>query len=341
MTTRSVIFIGYSPQDENEKIRLLTQLGILQQAGKVELWSEDKIEAGTDKMAEINRAITRAKIAILLISADFFSDHMCTNVLPLVRERHESDDLLVFPVIAKWCAWQRNSEWLAKMSVRPKHGQPIFRENGIHADEDLAAIAEEIAVLLGPRMEEIVGSFEETLPVGDPRPKQLRNLISQLLRYHEELSEWKEVHHQLDRIFSVFGQFHIQVQRARAKEKLPDMDSLGISWRPVYQEVDKLLYWAAQDIKYTGQRFKVLEDNSMVGAPWAVDLCSLSKDIDALFRNKVYPRNAGRSSTSWDSLYNLTIDFDDTLKHHMHIADNKLRETATDLSKLSRKALSK
>ncbi len=51
------------------------------------------------------------------------------------------------PVIAKHCAW-REIEWLAKMNVRPKGGEPVWREGGTYVDEELSIIAEEVAGII-------------------------------------------------------------------------------------------------------------------------------------------------------------------------------------------------
>jgi len=53
----------------------------------------------------------------------------------------------VFPVIARACAWKQVG-WLIKMNVRPKNGKPVWSDNGSHVDDDLAIIAEEIAMIV-------------------------------------------------------------------------------------------------------------------------------------------------------------------------------------------------
>ena len=69
------------------------------------------------------------------------------NEMPKLLQRQKSEGLKIIPLIAKHCAW-RNIEWLAKMNVRPKNGNPVWRENGIYADEELATIAEEVAKIM-------------------------------------------------------------------------------------------------------------------------------------------------------------------------------------------------
>ena len=142
---RPTVFISYSHKDEEEKEQLLSHLGVLRDADLIDLWSDDRIGAGADWEAEIRQAIDRAKVAILLVSANFLtSGFILQKEVPELLNRRDSEGLTIFPVIAKPCAWKR-VDWLAKMNARPRDGRPVWRAAGIHVDEDLAAIAEEVA----------------------------------------------------------------------------------------------------------------------------------------------------------------------------------------------------
>ncbi len=143
-----LIFISYSHKDEEEKEKLLAHLGVLQRTGDINLWNNDCIEAGAVREQEISQAMERAKIAILLVSANFLaSDFINRQEVPRLLERRSNEDLAVFPVIAKACAW-RQVEWLARLNVRPKNGRPVWGGGSNRVDEDLAAIAEEVAGLI-------------------------------------------------------------------------------------------------------------------------------------------------------------------------------------------------
>jgi TolB protein len=146
--TQPSVFISYSHADEKEKDALLTHLGILEQAGLIDLWSDDRIGAGSNWAADIDQAISQANVAILLISANLLTtDFILTEELPKLLKRHAAGGLVVFPVIAKPCAWQE-IDWLARLEVRPKNGAPVWRDNGLHADEELSRIAGEVARLI-------------------------------------------------------------------------------------------------------------------------------------------------------------------------------------------------
>jgi hypothetical protein len=71
--TRPTIFIGYSCTDKVWKDRLVTHLEALQMQDLLDLWDDSRIGAGEDWYPEIQAAMERACVAILLISADFLS----------------------------------------------------------------------------------------------------------------------------------------------------------------------------------------------------------------------------------------------------------------------------
>jgi hypothetical protein len=146
--TQPVIFISYSQQDETEKDRLLSHLGVLQSAGLIYTWCDDQIKAGADWSQEIGEAIDQAEVAILLITANFLNSSSILNQeLPALLKRRQHQGLTIIPVIARPCAW-RNISWLSEMSIRPRNGRPVWSDAGSHVDEDLTIIAEEVAAIV-------------------------------------------------------------------------------------------------------------------------------------------------------------------------------------------------
>lgn len=146
--TQPTVFINYSHKDEEEKQALLTHLNVLNRAGLIDLWSDDQIKAGDTRQREIEQAMKRAKVAILLISANLLaSEFIVGQQIPILLQRRKREGLTIFPVIAKACAW-KTFNWLKQMEVRPKNGRPVWSDNGSHAEDDLAAIADEVAIII-------------------------------------------------------------------------------------------------------------------------------------------------------------------------------------------------
>jgi TIR domain len=150
------IFISYSHRDEREKDRLVRQLSVLRSAGLVDLWSDDRIRGGDRWAEEIDQALVEASVAVLLVSANYLtSPFILEKEVPRIFERHAAAGLQVFPVVARPCAW-RNVEWLTKLNVRPKNGDPVWRSSGRYVDAELAALTDEVY--------EIVKSKEPAAP---------------------------------------------------------------------------------------------------------------------------------------------------------------------------------
>jgi len=142
--SKPVVFISYSHKDETEKEHLVSHLKVLESAGHIELWVDDRIEGGADWADEIKQAIAQAKVAILLISANFLtSNFILGKEVPAFLERREQEGMIVFPVIARACSWKA-FDWLDRMNVRPKNGRPIWSGTAGQIDEDLAQIAQEV-----------------------------------------------------------------------------------------------------------------------------------------------------------------------------------------------------
>jgi len=145
--SQHLVFISYSHKDEAEKEKLLSHLGVLP-SDSLDIWSDDRLGAGASWEKEINKSLGQAKVAILLITANFLtSKFILEKEVKTLLERREKEGVYVFPVIAKACAW-RKVAWLSEMNLRPRNGTPVWGDGGIHVDEDLARVAEEVAEIL-------------------------------------------------------------------------------------------------------------------------------------------------------------------------------------------------
>ena len=110
--TEPIVFISYSHSDEEEKNKLVSHLGVLQGHGLVSLWSDDYVGPGGDWKTELDKVMAHAKIAVLLITANFLnSEFILQSEVPELLRRHQSDELVIIPVIAKACAWRAVDWW--------------------------------------------------------------------------------------------------------------------------------------------------------------------------------------------------------------------------------------
>ena len=142
------VFISYSHRDEDWKDRLVTHLGVLANEGIVDVWDDRRIEAGDDWQPEIEAAIDKAAIAVLLISANFLtSKFILGEEVPKLLKRRTEQGVRVIPLIVKPCAWTQ-VKWLSPIQARPKDGKPLSAGSEYQIDADLAALAAEIAAIV-------------------------------------------------------------------------------------------------------------------------------------------------------------------------------------------------
>ena len=137
--TSPTVFISYSHKDEAWKDRLVSHLGV---PHLLDLWDDRRIGAGEDWEKEIEEAMAKANVAILLVSRHFLtSNFILKKEVPRLMERREKEGVRIFPIIAEPCAWKQ-VKWLSRMNLRPKDGEPLSGGNEHQIDTDLVAIAE-------------------------------------------------------------------------------------------------------------------------------------------------------------------------------------------------------
>ena len=102
---RTQVFISYSHKDKIFLDDLKRHFKPLQDV--LDFWDDSKIQVGQKWKEEIVSAIQKTKIAILLISADFFnSDFINSNELPPLLEAAEKDGATIITIILKPCLFE-------------------------------------------------------------------------------------------------------------------------------------------------------------------------------------------------------------------------------------------
>ncbi len=126
-------FISYCHVDDHYLRRLLVHLAPLEREGLIEAWADTRLVAGDQWRTEIRDALGRARVAILLISADFLaSEFIVTNELPPLLEKAETRGTRIIPVILSPCRFTRTPELARFQAINdprnflaglPVHGQ--------------------------------------------------------------------------------------------------------------------------------------------------------------------------------------------------------------------------
>lgn len=146
--TRTHIYLSCSKRDEEYKNRLLKHFSPAQRRFDIDIWDDSKVAPGDDWRTGVDEALSKADIALVLISADYFdSPWLNEHELPRLLELSSNRELVVIPIVVRACEWL--STPLARYQALPRDGKPIGQRND--ADSAWVRIVEEVVVLARSR----------------------------------------------------------------------------------------------------------------------------------------------------------------------------------------------
>lgn len=94
------VFVCYSHKDAAWQERLQVHLKPLERAGLIDLWSDRRLKFGDQWRQEIEAALARARVALLLVSADFLaSDFIQEMELPKLMSAAEKGGCRIIPIL--------------------------------------------------------------------------------------------------------------------------------------------------------------------------------------------------------------------------------------------------
>jgi hypothetical protein len=98
------VFISYSHKDARWLAKLRPHLQPLDRDGEVDAWDDTRIKSGLDWLKEIQNALAGARVAILLISADFLASEFIIRIeLPRLLSRAKRQGCLILPLVLRAC----------------------------------------------------------------------------------------------------------------------------------------------------------------------------------------------------------------------------------------------
>jgi hypothetical protein len=99
---RTKVFISYSHKDEKWLRRLEVHLRPLVRDSDIDIWDDKRIQPGSNWREEIGKAVESAKVAVLLVSADFLaSDFIAADELPPLLIAAKENGVAILPVIVR------------------------------------------------------------------------------------------------------------------------------------------------------------------------------------------------------------------------------------------------
>lgn len=143
-TVRDAVFISYSHADSMWLKRLRVHLKPLERDHRISVWDDTRIQSGADWRNEIRKAIDNAKVAILLVSADFLaSDFIATNELPPLLRAAAEDGAIILPVIVSPCRFSK-TEGLARFQAVNDPQQPLKAMKGASREREFLKVVDAV-----------------------------------------------------------------------------------------------------------------------------------------------------------------------------------------------------
>lgn len=142
-TVRDQVFVSYSKEDQNwlDKLKKIIRPAI--RSEHCSLWDNTQIEAGLPWQAEVRKALARAKVAVLLVSANFLdSEFIVQEEFPTLLEAAEHEGLKIIWVYLSPCLYQ----YSAVKDYQPAHDvtQPLSHFSESDQQAILSKVAEKI-----------------------------------------------------------------------------------------------------------------------------------------------------------------------------------------------------
>lgn len=141
---RTQVFISYSHKDSNWLERLHVHLKPLERPGLIDRWDDTRIRPGAKWREEIEKAIERARVVIMLISADFLaSDFIITKELPPLLQAAASGGALILPVIVSPCRFKK-TQGLEQFQAINSPDKPLTALNRTNREKIFLQVADAV-----------------------------------------------------------------------------------------------------------------------------------------------------------------------------------------------------
>jgi predicted nucleotide-binding protein len=146
----SEVFISYSHQDSAWLDKLRVHLKPLEYEYGIDIWDDTKIKPGSKWQEKIERALKSAKVALLLVSANFLaSDFIRNEELPKLLTVAEKKGTTILMIIVGPCLFERTKS-LSRFQALNAPSKPLAAMKPFERDIVFVKAADSIAELLSP-----------------------------------------------------------------------------------------------------------------------------------------------------------------------------------------------
>jgi hypothetical protein len=117
------VYISYAHQDKALLNRLVSHLAPLEREKLITLFYDDRLPAGVSWRVALNRELSRARIALFLVSADALASEEVGKELRRALKRQQKGELTIIPVLLRPCMWEPSE--LGRLICLPRNAVPI------------------------------------------------------------------------------------------------------------------------------------------------------------------------------------------------------------------------
>ncbi|MFL5348674.1 MAG: toll/interleukin-1 receptor domain-containing protein [Hyalangium sp.] len=141
---RDQVFISYSHKDKKWLDRLETHLKPRIRNGKVNVWNDQRLKAGEEWRKEIDEALARAKVAVLLVSPHFLaSDFIANDELPPLLEAAKQGGVKILWVPVSTAAFKEAKIDIYQAVLDPI--KPLDKHHHAHVSDAMEKICNAIS----------------------------------------------------------------------------------------------------------------------------------------------------------------------------------------------------
>jgi hypothetical protein len=138
-------FISYAHEDYGSFSEFKIHLRAIEREFGFQFWADHRIAAGYDWTTEIDTALTKADVCVMLVSPQFIaSDYIYDKEIPAIKRRR-STGALVVPVILRECSWPMLAGVLQAVPTSVGRVRPVEKwrphNDGFNRARDQLAIA--------------------------------------------------------------------------------------------------------------------------------------------------------------------------------------------------------
>jgi len=305
------IFVSYSHDDEKWKDRLVSHLRVLERQGAAAIWDTSELPAGADWSQEIEKAIRRSDIAVLLISPSFLaSDFIVTKELPALLKRRQNEGLAILSVLVRPSMWSAVPQ-IAELQFANDPSQPLSSASEADRDTVYAAVSQRIADLV-QAVAQRAASPATAETIGDQSEAQkTRSIFGAVPRGHIFISHAKD-----DGDFAELLKLKLERE---GHDAWVDSDRLdpGLDWR---SEIDQAVRDAVAVLAIMSPEARASE---YVTYEWAFAWGCGTKVIPIMLKQTtLHPRLAtlqyldftNRIARPWDRLFGVLSGFVDPVR---------------------------